>query len=321
MGTALKANRSTTSSPGLLRATTRSELRRYERQVVAKRMVAPMRGMFVDAAEWAVLSPKDQVSRVVTILAELHEDWVFCLFSAAAVYGLEIAKEHVWPIHRCSLAKTRLSKNGLTMTHHMKDVTVTSVGGVAVTPPLQTVIDCLCVLDFGRALAIADSAMRVLGLSREDMSAELLSRGPCAGCKIARDAIAYANPLSMNGGESVARAAMIEQGFMIPQLQVPLTDPLNEGAVFYVDFFWDFGDQGSVAGELDGRDKYVLSSMTGGRDVADVMRDERLRESRISARGVRVVRFSYRDVMDRERFTRMLELYGIPRGAARPIGE
>ena len=322
MGAALMVERSTTASGrGLLRAKTPAELRRYERQVVAGSMVAPMHGMFVDASEWASLSPKEQVSRIVTTLSEIHEGWVFCLFSAAALYGLEIAREQVWPIHRCSHGKTRLSRNRQLTTHHAQDVVSTTVAGVAVTSPLQTVVDCLCALDFGRALAIADSAMRVLGLSQEDMRVELALRGECAGWKIARDAIAYADPLSMNGGESVARAVMIEQGFMIPQLQVQRCDPLNADEVFYVDYLWNLGERGLVAGELDGRDKYMDPAMTNGRDAVDVMRDERLRESRISAECVRVLRFSYRDVMDRERFTKMLDLYGIPRGAARPIGE
>ena len=70
---------------------------------------------------------------------------------------------------------------------------------------------------------------------------------------------------------------------------------------------------------LDGRDKYVLPEMTQGRDAIDVMRDERRRESRITA-GARVLRFSYGEVIKEERFTQMLTLYGIPRGAARRIG-
>lgn len=305
----------------LTRAETSAEARRLERQVVAGVMVAPRRGMFVNADEWRRTSPQEKSRRVLATLSDVHANWTFCLFSAAVIYGLEVGSDDLDLIHRQWSKQARQKKGNVIIIHHSKKVESCLIDGIRVTPPLQTVVDCLCSLGFGRALAIADSAMRVLGLTKDAMREELALRGECTGWKIARDAITYANPLSMNGGESVARAVMIEQGFMIPQLQAPRRDPLNPDSQFFVDFLWNLEGRGLVVGELDGKDKYVLPEMTGGRDVLDVMRDERLRESRISAEGVRVMRFSYRDVMDVNRFTRMLELYGIPRGVARLIGK
>lgn len=304
-----------------MRAHTPAEQRRFERRAASGMLVKPMRGMYADAKEWKELSSSEQARRIVATLANCHEDWVFCLFSAAAVYGLEIGRESILPIHRWSEKHSGKNRSGTIVTHRGKGVTPKLVDDIAVTPPLQTVVDCLCALSFPRALAIADSAMRVLGLDKTSLMDELQSRGTCPGWRIARDAITYADPLSANGGESVARAVMIEQGFMIPQLQVEMHDPLEPTKVFYVDYFWNLGERGSVIGELDGKDKYVLPEMTASRDVLDVLRAERMRESRVSVKGAKVLRFTYRDVLNTERFCEMLCLYGVPRGAARPIGE
>lgn len=304
----------------LMRAQTPAELRRFERKASAGILVRPMRGMFADANEWGKLSASERARRIVATLSDIHKSWVFSLFSAAALYGLEVGRDNIFPIYCQSQKRAWRSRNGLIVTLRSNDPEICLVDGIAVTPPAQTVVGCLCMADFGRALALADSAMRVLGMTKQVLWEELNRREDCEGWRVARDAIMYADPLSMNGGESVARAVMIEQGFMIPQLQVKRRDPLNAGAVYYVDYLWDMGEQGIVVGELDGKDKYVLPEMTGGKDVLEVLRDERLRESRISAGGVRVMRFSYRDVLDTERFCHLLELYGVPRGAARPIG-
>lgn len=307
--------------PRLKVASSANELRQFERHAAAGKLFSPYRGMFVDVEEWSRTPTSKRAQRVIATLADKHPQWVFCLFSAATVYGLEVGRDDLAVIHLQCQGRTRQNKNGTIVRHHHANPTFVEVNGIRITPPLQTVVDCLCALAFDRALAIADSAMRVLGVTKRELQDELDSRGNCAGWQVARDAIAYANPLSANGGESVARAVMIEQGFMIPKLQAKMHDPLNPTNVYYVDFLWELGDAGDVIGELDGRDKYVLPEMTGGRDALEVMRDERHRESRITALRARVLRFTFKDVMDVGRFTKMLELYGVPRGMARPIGK
>lgn len=53
--------------------------------------------------------------------------------------------------------------------------------------------------------------------------------------------------------------------------------------------------------------------MRGGRSVAHAARAERLRESRLTVGGVKVVRFTPELVEDRRTFARLLDAYGIPR--------
>ncbi|MBR1828943.1 MAG: hypothetical protein IJ781_05465, partial [Atopobiaceae bacterium] len=153
-----------------------------------------------------------------------------------------------------------------------------------------------------------------------ELLSELALRPEGMQRRIAENSVRYADPLAANGGESVARAVMIEQGFMIPELQAEVTDPLDPSQTYYVDYRWQL-EGGDVIGELDGRDKYVLPEMMGGRDTLGVVIDERHRESRLTVPGTKVLRFSFRDVMDVERFVSLLELYGIPRGPARKMDE
>ena len=62
--------------------------------------------------------------------------------------------------------------------------------------------------------------------------------------------------------------------------------------------------------------------MTSGRSVVDVMADERLRESRMSISGAKVMRFSFADVRNQLFFVHLLETFGVPRtmprGGLRP---
>ena len=67
-----------------------------------------------------------------------------------------------------------------------------------------------------------------------------------------------------------------------------------------------------MAGELDGRQKYVDPTMTRGRATVDLLADERLRESRLT-RVARVVRFSFADVCNADYFERLLDSFRIPR--------
>lgn len=88
-----------------------------------------------------------------------------------------------------------------------------------VTSPLRTVLDCARTLPFDEALAIADSALRSLMVSRTELrrAAEAVT-GP--GAARARRVAAHANGKSANPLESVIRALAIGEGFeFTPQMQ------------------------------------------------------------------------------------------------------
>lgn len=298
---------------------TPAERQSFARRTRSGKMVRVARGLYAPAEEWSNLDEIEQARQMAIALAKLHPDWVFCSFTAAALYGLEIGRDHALQLH---VQTTHGAARGGSpiIQHPLTCEEPTVAAGVRVTAPVQTVVDCLCCLPFQRALAIADSALRVLGLTKDQMSAELSTRREGGHRHIAEYSIKYASALAANGGESVARAVMIEQGFMIPELQVEFRDPINPNKKYYVDYLWRL-ETGNVVGELDGKDKYVLPEMVGDKDMTQIVIDERHRESRLTVPGTKVLRFSFRDVMDVDQFVSLLMLYEIPRGSARLLNE
>ena len=93
---------------------------------------------------------------------------------------------------------------------------------------------------------------------------DVLSR-LCLLCKLA-------DGKSENGGESLARAAMIELGFVRPQLQREFPNFNNSKWPYRVDFAWETGGKLIVA-EFDGADKYLVNSGRGLEHTASSLGD------------------------------------------------
>ena len=277
------------------------------------------RGLYAQPSVWKDLKYVERAQRIVRSLASKHPNWIFCGPSAAVIYGLEVPHGELDVAHIAVTSRIRSDQSEDIVRHPLANRKVEIVDGVQVVELERTVYDLLTTLDFINGLPIADSALRVGGLSREQLQTRLRSYGEVEGLRQALVTVGWANELADNGGESVARAIMIEQGFMVPELQKAIPN-LIEGGVFYADFWWELEDGTCIAGELDGMDKYVDPEMTGGRSLAQVMADERRRESRIGMRGIKVVRFSFAEALNREMLTKLLTTSGVPRGASRPKG-
>ena len=91
-----------------------------------------------------------------------------------------------------------------------------------VTSPVRTVIDCARRLDFGPALAVADSALRHGDVTHQELvSAAAAVRGK--GAAQARRVTAHASGLAANPFESMLRAIAIEAGLTVrPQMEISL---------------------------------------------------------------------------------------------------
>jgi very-short-patch-repair endonuclease len=94
----------------------------------------------------------------------------------------------------------------------------------SVTSPVRTVIDCARRLEFGPALAVADSALRHGDVTRAELEEAAASvRGKGAGR--ARRVAGQASPLAANPFESMLRAIAIEAGLSVqPQVCICLGD-------------------------------------------------------------------------------------------------
>ncbi|MFL6003115.1 MAG: hypothetical protein ACJ72P_09930 [Nocardioides sp.] len=91
-----------------------------------------------------------------------------------------------------------------------------------VTSPVRTVIDCARRLEFGPALAVADSALRHGDVGPAELVEAAASvRGK--GAARARRVAAHASPLAANPFESMLRAIAIETGLAVrPQVPISL---------------------------------------------------------------------------------------------------
>ena len=168
-------------------------------------------------------------------------------------------------------------------------------------------------LDFREGLAVADSALRVGGISQEELVEYVdQMRGGYRGIAQARMTAAHADGRSENGGESIARAAMWELGFAMPDLQVEIPSPFSGSGLYRVDFRWRLPDGTEIYGEHDGDEKYLNPNMNCGSPL-HAMKSERRRESGLTVLHASVLRFSPADVADTEYFDWLLRYYGVPK--------
>lgn len=301
-----------------------------ERRVAAGTVDSPARGLYVSAGRWEGLKTDQRTLFLARGLQEQHPEWVFCGPTAAVAYGVDVSWSLQGNIH---VATTRSghSPNGTLVHRHpiLREgegaSRIEMVGGLRVTSPERTLFDCLRRADFPRGLGMIDSALRAGVVSRDGFASYVESvRDGSRGKDLVRGTLAWADPRSENGGESIARARMLLLGYACPELQVEVPNLVEGGAPFRADYCWVRADGVVILGELDGTDKYVEEEMTRGRSIDEVLSDEKDRESRISLYDVVVMRFRFGLTADPDAFAAHLDRYGVPRRGselALPDGE
>lgn len=249
--------------------------------------IQPIFGLFARRAVWRSLTPPQRTLSLMRGIAQSHPSWNFCGTSAAVAHGLPVTWSLLTHVEVATHSSGR-SVPGIRM-RRLSERHATVQNGLRLTTLWRTVFDCLVELNLPDALAIADAALRRTGMSAGWLVEHLRRtyRGH-RGLHRALETASLADGRSESGGESIARATMHELGFATPQIQVWFEDPLEPA---------------------------MLPEFTSGRDTARVLQDERLRESHLTAFRPAIIRFNYDDVLDREKFERRLESYGVPRRA------
>lgn len=280
-------------------------------------VIAPMPGLYVRARYWDSLAFEMRARHLIRSLSAKHPSWIFTHGAAALIHGLEVPYGLLCPLRAISSAGKRYqgcSLLDLRRARQPEAGDICLVDGVRATAFWRTVVDCMLSASFAHALAIADSALRVSGMPRDYFIefVESAARGR-HGAAHALMVAEHADGRAENGGESQARAVMIEQGFALPELQVELPDITDGGRTFRVDQFWILPDGRGCIGELDGKMKYADPEMLGEGGTIDALAAERQRESRLTLLGYPVVRYTFDDVVHPERLVRLLVAAGVPR--------
>ena len=284
---------------------------------VGRTVVSPCPGLFAEKTTWEALDRAQRHARIARACAIKHPDWVFCSYTAACLWGLEVSWKHLGHMHVCSVTKPAARPVLYVERHEIQPVSVSVLDDVRVTPPAQTVVDCLMETGLMDGMPIADSALRVPKLSRGELLARL---EVCRSGRRVRNETTAAKVLELadaraeSGGESVARAKMIETGFAPDFLQYEMDDPFAEGKTMRSDFGWSAMAKELTLGELDGLVKYTDEAMLAGRTATEALVAERQRESHLSVYGHPLVRFTMRDVRTPGVLEHMLQVAGVRQG-------
>lgn len=299
----------------LLYTPDRTIYRALKRRSAKKRpqILEPAPGVFARASLWQALDPCERSRHLIRALAAQHEGWVFCAQSAALMLGFPVSYHTVAQVHVARPRGGRTRSSGIVVRHEVGDDEPVLAGGVKVTSFYRTVFDCLATLEFSEALQVADHALRAKGISRRRLVDELRRRFKGhRGIGRAVDVCAWAEPGAESGGESILRAAIIEQGFALPRLQVTLPDPIEQGRRFRVDLVWRDAEGRPIFGELDGKRKYTDPQMTRGRSLDEILDDEHHRQARLTMYRASFVRLSFWMAKRPQELARTLAAYRVP---------
>lgn len=305
----------------LLIAQTPSERKSLKLLVSRGSAVEPIPGAFSLKEEYDRMNLRARERARIKAIHKLHPNWTFCLYSAAIAHGLQVPHALLDATHIAIAKGQNWRKAGPAIHSHVLHDPITTISdGVPCTNIAATVFECLCAAEFRLGLAIADSALHNHLVSQESLIDYFEQHARYRhGYRQARKTLMHADGRSENGGESVTRAIILELGFTAPDLQVEIEDPLNPGTCKRVDFYWLLEDGRAVIGELDGFEKY-LKTHGSSRETPDgdlrsaikAMRDERIRETSLNLADMTVLRFSYADVLDTDRFFSLLSTAGVP---------
>ncbi|WP_236029518.1 CTP synthase [Bifidobacterium miconisargentati] len=188
---------------------------------------------------------------------------------------------------------------------------------IRITSPARTLVDCGLRYTFAQSLPMFDSALRNhLTTPQQVMD---ICDGMRTECGSIMRLLHYADPLSENGGESLCRAVVIEEGFAVPQLQHVFTDVDASWTRYRVDFVWHTEDGRIIVLEFDGTAKYTDPSMTRHSNVHTVVRAERDREDALRRAGVTtIIRTNYEEVTLRTPLVRKLLDARVPMTSMNP---
>ena len=252
------------------------------------------RGAYLRRSEDTTVGARDQHGLLTAAtIPRLGDGAVVSHVSAAVLHGIA-----VWPSPnaRVHVTKSRPGGGRRTKTLYLHvaalaDQDVVAVAGIDVTSVARTVVDVARTESFTTGVVVADHALAQRLVSAEELSAVLAQHRRRVGSQRAAAVLAFADARSESVGESRSRVALFRAGLPTPELQYEVCDAdghfLGRPDFAYVDR--------KVAGEFDGRQKYVARSV-GGRSVTDVVIAERRRSESLVRAGWAVVRWMWEDL-------------------------
>ncbi len=215
--------------------------------------------------------------------------------SALVLHGIP-----VWQMDLAEVQLTRVNARAGVMAgvrHHqarLQPEDVTTVDHLPATSVARALVELASTATFEAAVISADAVLRRPEVTPADLWRLVDTTEHWPGSPMIRRALAFADRLSESVGESRTRVLMRDEGLPPPQLQVDFADA--QGFIGRVDFF--FPEYNTVV-EFDGLLKY-------GDDSREALIREKLREDRLRALGLEVVRITWQDLDDPSRVAAMI---------------
>ena len=304
--------------PALIRTTRlgpRSrEAQGVRRAAAAGELVRVHRGVYVDAAAYAALTPcRRHVLSVQAIVPGLGAQVVVSHASAAALHGLPRLGD--WPraVHVVDDRRGRDHVTPAVATHAgvVPDEEARVVTDLRVTSPARTAADLALASPFADAVVALDAVLHRGLATAADVERVLARRASARSSVSAARALAFASAGAESAGESLCRVVLHRLGAPPPVLQRRFAWGDRGQFADIVDFWWP--EYGLVL-EFDGVAKYTEARWRRGRTASQIVVDEKVREDRIRLHGeVRgFARCVWADLMQPERLAVTLRAAGLP---------
>lgn len=276
------------------------------------------RGRYLTASEWGTLDRDARYRTRIHAFAETtRTTQVFSHWSAAALWGYPVIG--AWPnrIHVTFNPGTGQRSTPGVVRHitELRDEDVVEQDGLFVTSPLRTLVDLARSASFVTGVAACDYALAEPGTARNAvLHVEREALLECAdrlegqrGVRRLRSVADFSDGRSGSPGESLSRVQAFRLHLPKPDLQVEVVD--LDGRVWHTDFGWP-GSR--LFGEFDGMVKYTRNRYLEGRDVAEVVIQEKLREDAIRlASGFGMVRWTWSVASDLHQLERLFAAAGL----------
>lgn len=250
-------------------------------------------GVYVESAFWSECGHDAQ--HLLRMRAFAHTSGggaVFSHRSAAAAHGLPLLRTAANEVDVTVGAHTSrglVGVRGHALALGAEDVV--QVDGLRCTSLMRTAIDVAAAGSFTEGVIMADAALRRLRVEGSDgveMLADAARRAqPRRAHRKIKQVLRFADGRSESPGESVSRVTMRVLRVPKPELQHEIWD--SDGLAARLDFWFRTA---RVAGEMDGRMKYLDPRMNGG-DAAQVIYDEKIREDRVRLQNIRFARWGW----------------------------
>jgi hypothetical protein len=249
-------------------------------------------GQYAEAVDLSHLPPWDQ--QKVRHLRLVHAVMNSMRPGTVAMSHQSALAVHDVPLWGPDLAEVQLSRLDqhrggriAGVRHHRGKLTpadLTVASGLQVTTVPRALLETACTSSFEAAVISADAVRREYPIREDDLQRLLKVIEFWPGSATARAALLFSDPLSESVGESRLRVLMQNHDLPAPVLQTVFTDA--DGFVGRVDFY--FPDRRTVV-EFDGLVKYAG-------DTRESLIQEKLREDRLRALGLQVVRITWADL-------------------------